>query len=57
MLVTPRLTTGTVPITPRSIYELHKQGLASLQEDDMLQLAHKEHGNKWIEIAKMVGGR
>jgi len=27
------------------------------QEDALLLLAHEKHGNKWIEIAKMVGGR
>ena len=28
-----------------------------VQEDALLLLAHEKHGNKWIEIAKMVGGR
>ena len=28
-----------------------------VQEDALLLLAHQKHGNKWIEIAQMVGGR
>lgn len=29
----------------------------SLQEDQKLLEAHAEHGNKWTEIARIVGGR
>ena len=29
----------------------------AVQEDALLLLAHAKHGNKWIQIAKMVGGR
>ena len=34
-----------------------KQGGWSPEEDEILWNGHKQHGNKWTEIAKMVGGR
>ena len=34
-----------------------KQGGWSPEEDEILCNGHKQHGNKWTEIAKMVGGR
>ncbi|KAL0051953.1 hypothetical protein WJX82_005265 [Trebouxia sp. C0006] len=37
--------------------ELKVSGTWSPEEDALLLLAHQKHGNKWIEIAKMVGGR
>ncbi|DBA87404.1 TPA: hypothetical protein ACH3X1_004447 [Trebouxia sp. C0004] len=37
--------------------ELKVSGTWSPEEDALLLLAHEKHGNKWIEIAKMVGGR
>ena len=34
-----------------------KQGGWSPEEDEILWNGHKQHGNKWTVIAKMVGGR
>ncbi|EFJ49147.1 transcription factor Myb12 [Volvox carteri f. nagariensis] len=34
-----------------------KTGGWTPQEDNILMEGHKMHGNKWTEIAKMVGGR
>ena len=45
------------------VYRQHSSSVAMtscfgvVQEDALLLLAHQKHGNKWIEIAKMVGGR
>ncbi|KAK9853355.1 hypothetical protein WJX84_002767 [Apatococcus fuscideae] len=34
-----------------------KQGIWTPDEDEKLLEAHSEHGNKWTEIARIVGGR